>query len=237
MAAQTQAVKREAKVSQGVIVSDTDSFIDEVTEEVRRDRLFALVRKYGWIGVLAVLLLVGGAAWNEWRKAQDTAQAQALGDGLLTALTQDTPEAALAQLDQLPTDRAGATLVTGFAKAAQHLAAGDTQAAVAQFETLATDAQIAPAYRQLASFRALTLASTRSTAERRLGFEALLQSTGILRLLAEEQLALLDIEEGNSDAAKERLYKIIADAETTAGLRRRAAQLIVALGGSVPQAG
>ena len=156
---------------------------------------------------------------------------------MLAALTQETPTAALDQLNALPTDRAGATLVTGFAKAAQHLAAGDTQAALAQFETLATNDQIAPAYRQLASFRALTLASTRAPAERRLGFEDLQQSTGILRLLAEEQLALLDIEEGNRDAAIERLNKIIADAETTAGLRRRAAQLIVALGGNVPQAG
>ena len=34
-------------------MSNPDSFIDEVTEEVRRDRLFAVFRKYGWIGVLA----------------------------------------------------------------------------------------------------------------------------------------------------------------------------------------
>ena len=40
-------------------MSDTDSFIDEVTEEVKRDRLFATMRKYGWIAVLIVLLLVG----------------------------------------------------------------------------------------------------------------------------------------------------------------------------------
>jgi fermentation-respiration switch protein FrsA (DUF1100 family) len=42
-------------------VSDTDSFIDEVTEEVRRDRLFGLMKRYGWIAALAVLLIVGGA--------------------------------------------------------------------------------------------------------------------------------------------------------------------------------
>ena len=29
-------------------MSDTDSFIDEVTEEVRRDALFAQFRRYGW---------------------------------------------------------------------------------------------------------------------------------------------------------------------------------------------
>ncbi len=36
-------------------MSNNDSFIDEVNEEVRRDKLYALFRKYGWIGVVAVL--------------------------------------------------------------------------------------------------------------------------------------------------------------------------------------
>jgi len=67
-------------------VSETDSFIDEVTEEVRRDRLFSMMRRYGWIGVLVILLIVGGATWNEWRKARAEAEAQAFGDAVLAAL-------------------------------------------------------------------------------------------------------------------------------------------------------
>ena len=39
-------------------MSNPDSFIDEVTEEVRRDRLFRLFRKYGWIGGVVVALIV-----------------------------------------------------------------------------------------------------------------------------------------------------------------------------------
>ena len=38
-------------------MSDTDSFIDEVSEEVRRDKLFGYIRKYGWIAITSVLLL------------------------------------------------------------------------------------------------------------------------------------------------------------------------------------
>jgi hypothetical protein len=33
------------KTGKGAGMSDTDSFIEEVTEEVRRDRLFALLRR------------------------------------------------------------------------------------------------------------------------------------------------------------------------------------------------
>ena len=71
-------------------MSDSDSFIDEVTEEVRRDRFYRNVRRYGWIAVLAVVLLVGGAGWYEWQKAQERQQAQAFGameSSYLLALT------------------------------------------------------------------------------------------------------------------------------------------------------
>jgi hypothetical protein len=57
-------------------VSDTDSFIEEVTEEVRRDRLFGMIKRYGWIAVLVVLAIVGGTAYNEYRKANEAAIAQ-----------------------------------------------------------------------------------------------------------------------------------------------------------------
>jgi hypothetical protein len=33
-------------------MANTDSFIDEVNEEVRRDRLFAFFRKWAWLAVL-----------------------------------------------------------------------------------------------------------------------------------------------------------------------------------------
>ena len=54
-------------------MSNPDSFIDEVNEELKRDRLFAGIRKYGWIAVLAVVVAVGATSWNEWRKARDEA--------------------------------------------------------------------------------------------------------------------------------------------------------------------
>jgi hypothetical protein len=66
-------------------MSNTDSFIDEVTEEVRRDRLFGYFRRYGWIPAVVIVALVGGTAYNEWSKAQVAQVAQARGDALLDA--------------------------------------------------------------------------------------------------------------------------------------------------------
>ncbi len=63
-------------------MSSNESFIQEVSEEVRRDRLFGLFRKYWWIGFCLILLLVGGAGINEWRKIQERTVAESNGDAL-----------------------------------------------------------------------------------------------------------------------------------------------------------
>ncbi|TKA94194.1 hypothetical protein FAZ78_23665, partial [Cereibacter changlensis] len=79
-------------------MSNPDSFIDEVTEEVRRERMFSYLRRYGWIGIAIVLLIVGGAAYTEWNKAQTAANSQAFGDAILAALDQPDAEARHAAL-------------------------------------------------------------------------------------------------------------------------------------------
>ena len=60
---------------------ESDSFISEVSEEVRRDRLYAGLRRYGWLIAALVVLIVGGAAFNEWRKLSRQASAQACSPG------------------------------------------------------------------------------------------------------------------------------------------------------------
>ena len=83
-------------------MSDTDSFIDEVTEEVRRDRLFLMMKRYGWIGAAVVVAIVGGAAYREYDRAQTTAAAEALGDAVIAALAEnetDKRAEALATID------------------------------------------------------------------------------------------------------------------------------------------
>ena len=74
-----------------------------------------------------------------------------------------------------------------------------------------------------------------SVEERRAGLEALAVPGQPLRLLAEEQLALVEVETGEREAALTRLQGMLDDSEITAGLRRRASQLIVALGGDLPE--
>ncbi len=218
-------------------MSNTDSFIDEVTQEVRRDRLFAGLRKYGWIAILVVVLIVGGAAWREYQKARDRAASQALGDAIAAALEQDAPEDRVAALETIDAPQPGGQAIVAMLIAAEQVGADREAAAVQTLEEVANANEVPLIYRQIASFKALIRSDgALSVDERRAGFEALNSAGSGLRLLAAEQLALLDIETGDTDAALARLRDILADGEVTAGLRRRASQLIVALGGDLDAA-
>lgn len=215
-------------------MSDTDSFIEEVSEEVRRDRLYGYMRRYGWIAVVAVLALVGGAAWNEWSKAQARAKAQTAGDAILAALQADEPAERVKALEAVRDQdiTQGAKAVVALMQAAEQGVEEDVSGAQDALESIATDGSLPEIYRQIASFKA---ASTNkgglSVDDRRVRLEALSAPGNALRLLAVEQLALLEIETGNADTALELLQSIVVDAEVTAGLRQRATQLIIALGG------
>jgi len=209
-------------------VSDTDSFINEVTEEVQRDKLYGYVRRYGWIAAVLIIVLVGGAAWNEYRKASATTLAENTGDALMDALELNDISARPAALADV-TSEGPAVAVTTLATAAAQQEAGDLEAAAATLNELAINTDVPPIYADLAAFK-LALIDTGDDAARRALFEGLAQPGAPFNLLAQEQLAYMDLSAGNQDAAVTTLRAIIEDAGVTRGLRDRAQTMIVALG-------
>jgi hypothetical protein len=216
-------------------MSDTDTFIDEVTEEVRRDRLFVLLKRYGWIAIVLIVLIVGGASYNEYRKATQRSAAETLGDEIIAALANNDTVSRAQELSKIEAQSTGAAAVLQFMVSAAQANSEQVADAVTGLQEIANNADLPPIYRQIASFKALTLqAETLPADQRRQQFEALAQPGAPLRLLAEEQLALIDITEGQTDPAITRLQAILQDAEVTSDLQQRVAQVIVALG-AVPK--
>lgn len=219
-------------------MSNPESFIDEVSEEVRRDRLYALMRRWGWVAILAVLVIVGGAAWSEWSKARNEAQARAFGDSLMVALRgedMDARRAALATIEA-PTDDKAAILALLQATAALNGEDGDPAAARDTLLTLADQADLPSTYRHLALLKAMLAGGSGDAARDGVILEELAAPGAPFRTLAVEQQALTALNAGDEGTAVTLLRVLLDDAESTQALRQRAQQLIVALGAEIEPA-
>lgn len=211
-------------------MSNTDSFINEVTEEVRKDRVNALVRRYGWIAVLVVLAIVGSAAAWEWRAAQARSQAQAFGDGLIAALSSDESGARLAALESVPAT--GDAFAVRQLIAAAEVASDDPGAAEGFLRAVMSDTGVSPRYRDLATIRLVMVPDVPVLSTDRIALlEPLTVAGAPFRLTALEQKALVHVERGETALALADLATLRDDVGTSAAMRDRAAQLIVALGG------
>lgn len=212
-------------------MSNPESFIEEVTEEVRRDRVNKLVRKFGWIGVLVVVVIVGGAAYNEYAKAQRVAAAQAYGDAIYTALANDSAQTRLQALDEVSAPEEG-NHVLALISAAESADAPDQAAEILQ--GVANDETSPEMYRDLARLRLVMLGDAASSqSERRALLDGMILGAGPFRLLALEQRALLEVEAGETDTAIASLQEVMRAAGASRAQVQRVAQLIVALGGDV----
>lgn len=198
-------------------MSNTDSFVDEVNEELRRDKLFATLRRWGPVALLAVLGLVGYTAYTEWQAARDAAQAEAAGDALYAAVDAGDPVATLAGLTpQGP--------VESLTHAAALVEAGDVAGARAVLEAMA-EAPLDPIYTELAALKAQMLG------EADLDVLASLAEPGRpYRLLALEQMAIAQLAAGDRDGAIASARAVIEDAGVTRGQSERIMTLLITLG-------
>jgi hypothetical protein len=141
--------------------NDGETFVKEVDEELRRERLNQFVSRYGWAIVAAIILLLGSVGGYLWWQARSAAQAEAQGESLLNAL--DTMEsgnrnAAAATFNTLAeSDVEGYRVAALFARANNQVAANQIPAAIATLRGIADNQDFAEPYRQAALVRQTSL--------------------------------------------------------------------------------
>ena len=82
-------------------MSDTDSFLQEVSEELRRDKLYRNIRKYGWIAIVLVFIIVGAATYREYMKSQAETEAELFGTNIIDALNQTDSADRISKLKEI----------------------------------------------------------------------------------------------------------------------------------------
>ena len=211
-------------------MSNNESFIQEVSEEVRRDRLYRILKKWGWIGIAVIVALVGGASFNEWNKDSKMNSARNLGDRVLSAVANKDPiELKDIEISNISQDMFIKNLLSAIL-----LSDNKLDASKMALEEIRDIPEITKTYRELNAFKLglLVLKEGNLTGDERFSvFEGLVEPGSPFRLLAKEQQALILIEQGKLELAIKALTEISVDSETTASLKRRVTQLRISLGG------
>ena len=205
----------------------------EVDEEVRTERAKELWRKYGAFAVgaavLAVLAVGGFQLWKHMQ-AEAAAEASQRLEQAASLAGEDKPGDAIAAFAALAAEGGGAGLLARFGEAAELARQGDAESALARYEALAGDEDAAPVYRDLARlFRGMMeLDAGRPEA----AIAAVEGFSGALRHSAAETMAAARAALGETTAAVAGFKALADDPEAPAGVRRRAAEMLAALGES-----
>jgi hypothetical protein len=144
--------------------NDGETFLKEVDDELRRERVNSFVARFGWWIIGGVVLVLGSIAGYLWWSGNRAAAREAAGESLIEAVGQlesgSAPDraaaapkiAALAQSD-IEGYRAAAL----FARANNETAAGNAPAAIATLRAIAADSGLDQSYRDAALIRQTAL--------------------------------------------------------------------------------
>lgn len=212
-----------------------DTFLKEVDENLRRDRMTDFFKSYGkWValGVVLFLAAVGGwIYWQEQRKREASEQSEQL-HSLLTDLaagrTQTVPQR-VAQLETSHSDvvRASAMLTD----AAVALEQNNRSAAIAKYRELAGDKDIAEPFRDVATVRLTALEFDTIKPEEVVTRLQPMAKAGHPWFGSAGEMTALALMKQNKNAEAGRLFAAIAaDSQVPSSIRSRAVQVAGTLG-------
>jgi len=218
-------------------VADSDSFVQEVTEEVRRDAMYAAWRKYGpfLVGGIA-LVIIGTAAQSWWKNSQIDAK-RAAGGAFIEAQSVEEPADAAEAFLALANDSDGDyAAMAGLRAAASFGASGDVDRAVQQYQSVASMSGVDKRLTDLAKLRMIMIRSDiMDPTEMLEGLHPLSAAGEPWRSLALEFMAAAHVRDGNNEGAIDAFATLVSDELTTPVVRARAREMIAALGGTAPE--
>lgn len=206
----------------------------EVDEEVRKDRLHGLWKRYGIYLIVAVVAVVAGTAanvgWREYQTRQRLADAASYFKAAETYLSGDRQQAISAFATLADEASGGYVVLARLREAAGRAGVGDTTGAVAIYDGLASDGGVDKVFRDLAQMlAALHLADTASAADIETRLQPLLTEDSAWRYSARELLAMLALEKGDRVRARDELERLRSDDGAPNGVRARASELLTTL--------
>jgi len=216
----------------------TETFVREVDENLRRDRLRDLGKKYsGWIITAVVLFLAASGGWIYWqdyRTKQSQAAVEQLAE-IYAGISQGRVKTAPVRLDALSADRSKAVRASAlFGRAALAVDQNDIKLAVAKYRAIAADTSLPAPFRDLALIHQTALE-----------FDSLNPAQVVTRLAplakpgepwfgsAGELVGMALVKQGKKAEAGKMFADIARDKQAPDQVRGRAIQMASSLGADV----
>lgn len=207
----------------------------EVDQDLRAERWRRLWRRYGlYAFILAASVVLGTAGYALWRdhrnqRLDDSSQRFAQALALAQAGERSSAGAELTLLGQ---DGAGGyPLLARLAQATIEREAGEIDKALATYDTIAADREVAAEFRDFALLQAAYLQVDREPRARFVDrVQNLSTGSGPWRFAARELIGLAAIKAGDREDARKIFTELADDAATPKGVRARASELLAALG-------
>ncbi|WP_029007080.1 tetratricopeptide repeat protein [Azospirillum halopraeferens] len=206
----------------------------EVDEDLRRDRMERLFKRYGGIAIAVVVVLVGSVAgYNIWTAREQSQREEATA--ALTAAVDAAaagPDRGIEALSAVAA-RGGSDVATlaRLKEAALLAGKGDRAAAVAIYDRVAADTVADTAYRDLATLLSVMhQLGSGDPAALTARLQPLSADTSPWRFSAREMEALLAARAGNTERAQTLFQQLADDASAPSGVRSRATDLAALYG-------
>lgn len=217
----------------------TDQFIREVDEELRRDQLTELWKRFGTLIIAVCVAIVAiTAGYNGWVWWQEKQAAEA-GDRYLAALQsidgEDSEKARQALEEIAESGPHGYAMLARLRTAALAAQSGDTSTAMTGFDAIADNSGADQTIRDLARLRAALIALDTGDldgAESRV--ESLAEAGNPWRHAAREIYGTAAYARGDLKAARERFVTIQSDVEAPSDARSRAGLMLSLIDGQMP---
>lgn len=212
-----------------------DTFIQEVEENLRRDRVTDFFKSYGkWIAVAVVLFLAAIGGWIYWEEQQkrtssdQSEKLHALLTDISAGKTQTVPQR-VAELEKSHSDvvRASASLTD----AAVALEKNNRSAAIAKYRELVNDKDVAQPFRDVATVRLTALEFDTIKPEEVIARLQPLAKAGSPWFGSAGEMTAFALMKQNKNAEAGRLFAAIAaDQQVPSSIRSRAVQVAGTLG-------
>ncbi len=204
-------------------------FIDEVRDELKRDRFESLLRKYGKYLAAIVIISIGIATAVSVYKGHIIAQQEQAGDKFreITTAISNNDDKASELIDKLITENPeGYRELAMLRKAGLHVKNNEQDTALAIYDRIAADSKTDRTIRDLAGIRAAMLLVEKGDAGADARLEALAAKNSPFRYTAMELQAVRALESSDNAKASELYTSLTDDAMTPPSLKSRAGMMI-----------